>query len=157
MTQKKTTIRDMEDVILKVQSFGEDIEKDSTQLPPDEFDTATIVDKIVKPLYDPLVWALLLEQNTRLKRLIDTMALNTVGLGWVLAPKLDSEEFLEENKAKIEEERARIGPLFEMPNPEDPFSEVMRNNPSFILLTRIDRARSPVFFGASAATNCCNA
>jgi len=128
MTRRKNRSRKIlsedEELILKVGTYG--LEKESAQLPPDAFDTAAIEGVIVKPLYDPLIWALLLEQNTRLKRTIESMALNTVGLGYLLTPVVDEERYIQEYQDAIDAERERIRPLFETPNEEDPLSELMK-------------------------------
>jgi len=98
----------------------------SQQLPPALFDEAAKRGAIIRPPYDPRIWALLLEQSTRLKRLTDAMAINTVGLGWELVPKKEGDEFATENRDEIETERARIAPLFETPNFNDPFPELSK-------------------------------
>ena len=128
MTRKKAksgkVLTDDEQMILKVSTYG--IEKESVQLPPDAFDTAVKEGVIVKPLYDPLVWALLLEQNTRLRRTIESMALNTVGLGYLLPPKVDEEKYVEQYQTQIEAERNRVRELLDNPNDEDPLAELMK-------------------------------
>jgi PBSX family phage portal protein len=80
----------------------------------------------IEPLYNPLLWASLMEKNTRLAKLIRTYARNTVGLGWGIYPKKPiTKDTTDEEKAQIESETEILEELFEAPNPDLPFSEVM--------------------------------
>jgi len=117
-----------EGVVVKVLEFGGDTPArgSSKQLLPDLFESVVQEGEVIRPLYDPLLWAMLLEQNVRLNRCIGAMALNTVGLGFELAPLRETKEFNEENAKNIEDERARLMPLFKYPNPEYSFEEMMQ-------------------------------
>ena len=96
------------------------------QLPLDHFEEMYKTGIILPTLYDPMVWAFLLEQNTRLKKLIEAMANNTVGLGWEIVPKKDEESFTQQHKDEIEKERDLYAALIENINPEEPFNEICK-------------------------------
>lgn len=98
----------------------------SQQLPPNYFEQDIRAGKVIAPLYDPLVWAFLLEQSTRLSTLIRSMANNTVGLGWELVPAREEQTWLEQNKDEISKEKENVTALFETPNPELPFCETLK-------------------------------
>jgi capsid portal protein len=98
----------------------------SQQLPPNYFEQDIRAGKVIAPLYDPLVWAFLLEQSTRLATLVRSMANNTVGLGWELVPVKEEETWLEQNKDAIAAEKENVTGLFEAPNPELPFCETLK-------------------------------
>jgi capsid portal protein len=116
-----------EDLLLKVITVGDNIPPpESKQLDPTLFDMCEQVGIIMQPLYNPLLWASLLEQNTRLNRCIGAMSLNTVGLGYEFVPIKDSEQWLEENRDEIAREKEVVAPLFAYPNKEYPFPEMMR-------------------------------
>ena len=85
-----------------------------------------IEDQIISPLYDPLLWASLMEKNTRLSKLVRTYARNTVGLGWSIDSKKPiTKETTEEQKKEIKLESEKLEELFEAPSPDLPFSEIM--------------------------------
>jgi len=106
----------------KMERFG----ARSKQLPPDHFEQDIRAGNVIAPLYDPAVWAFLLEQNTRLNKLVNSMACNTVGLGWKIVPVKEDETYIEQNKKEIEAEKELLIPLFQHPNPEVPFTELMK-------------------------------
>lgn len=116
-----------EEVVFKVMQFANASAEGgkSKQMNPDVFETMIADGEVIRPLYDPLLWSMLLEQNTRLNRCVWAMSLNTVGLGFELAPLDASKEFVEENAENIKEERARIYPVFKFPNFEQSFEELM--------------------------------
>lgn len=98
---------------------------ESQQLGDDVFADLQAAGEVLQPLYDPMVWSFLLEQNTRLKKLVESMAHNTVGLGYEIVPRKEEESFVEENEEDIKAEREKFAELFDSINPEMPFSEVM--------------------------------
>jgi len=126
-TIKERVINEEEGVVVKVLEFGNrgDPGK-SKQLTPDLFEQVVADGEVVRPLYDPLLWAMLLEQNVRLDRCVTVMALNTVGLGFELAPLHESKEFIEINAAEIKAERERLLPLLKYPNAGYSFEEMMQ-------------------------------
>src|SRR3972149_10384344 len=82
-------VSEMEMVVVKL--FGaesDDVGRadGSKQLSKDQFDKEVKAGGGIPPLYNPMVWAALMEQSVRLKRLIHSMAINSVGLGWNPAP-----------------------------------------------------------------------
>jgi PBSX family phage portal protein len=95
------------------------------QLPMNMFEKESNAGLIIPPLYDPLTWAFTLEQSTRLNKLVRSMAVNTVGLGWKITPKKDDESFRTQNLDKIKEEREELEEVFENINPDLPFTEIM--------------------------------
>lgn len=125
---QQRVINEEEGVVVKVLEFGGDTPArgSSKQLLPDLFESVIQEGEVIRPLYDPLLWAMLLEQNVRLNRCIGAMALNTVGLGFELAALRDSKEFVEDNAENIKEERARLMPLFKYPNADYSFEEMMQ-------------------------------
>jgi len=122
------TIHESENVVVKVLEFGGDRNPDrgtSKQLPPDLFEPLIVNGEVIRPPYNPLMWALLLEQNTRVNRCVHTMALNTVGHGFAFESMIESKSFIKKNRKNIEEERARVAPLFRFPNNEQSFEEIL--------------------------------
>jgi len=95
------------------------------QLPKDHFEKMVTAGQVITPLYDPMIWAFLLEQNTRLNTLVTKMAQNTVGLGWELVPIKEEETWVEQHREEIEAEKEKIAPLLQQPNPEMPFTQLM--------------------------------
>lgn len=104
-----------------------DAEKGSQQLIfDDEFVDMYANGEVIEPLYNPLLWASLMEKNTRLAKLVRTYARNTVGLGWGIYPKKPiTKDTTDKEKKAIENEKEKLEALFESPNPDLPFSEVM--------------------------------
>lgn len=96
-----------------------EINKESKQL------EELIAGEIVEPPYDPLLWAGLMETNTRLCKSIRTYARNTVGLGWNIIPKKTiTKNTSKEEKNQILEEKAKLEEFFENCNPLLPFEEI---------------------------------
>jgi len=128
--KEQRVVNQEEGVVVKVLEFGGDDalpdRGESKQLTPDVFEVVIKDGQAIRPLYDPLLWATLLEQDVRLFRCVTAMALNTVGSGWELSARYDSKEFVEENKENIKKERAEIMPLFKYPNSEYSFEEMMQ-------------------------------
>lgn len=84
-------------------------------------------DDIVEPPYNPLLWASLMEKNTRLSKLIRTYAQNTVGKGYKITPiKPFTKETTEEEKKKIQRQIDLVTPLFKRPNKKMPFMTVVK-------------------------------
>lgn len=72
------------------------------------------------------LWAKMPSLNTRLGRCIRTYARNTVGLGWEIVPGVPlNEDTPQEVKDTYKEEKILLETLFENPNDDIPFSEVM--------------------------------
>jgi PBSX family phage portal protein len=89
--------------------------------------TSEFGQRAVSPPYNPLLWAQLLEKSTRLQSCVHAMAENTVGLGWRVLPiKKVNEKTPPEVRAQIEAETALLENLFNYPNEEMPFTEIMR-------------------------------
>jgi PBSX family phage portal protein len=92
----------------------------------DDFQNLYSSDIAIEPYYYPLLWASLLEKNTRLGKLVRTYARNTVGLGWVIKSKKPiTKDTKKKEKKQIQDEIDLLTELFEFPNPELPMSEVM--------------------------------
>jgi PBSX family phage portal protein len=135
MSEENVTLINGEDNIAKMQNFTDEqilkayiikSEDAQTQAILANHDFKDLEEDIVKPLYDPLLWAGLMEKNTRLAKLIRTYARNTVGLGHGIYPKKPiTKETTDEIKDQIEEEKEKLNELFDYPNPDLPFSEVM--------------------------------
>jgi PBSX family phage portal protein len=121
-------IKSDEDYIIKVLGQGGEAGKgtESRQLPKDAFEKDVQDGNVYPPLYNPIVWAFLLEQNTRLKKLVEAMANNCVGLGWEIVPRKEEESYIEANREAITKERELLVEFFENINPELPFTEVMK-------------------------------
>lgn len=82
--------------------------------------------EIIEPPYDPLLWASLMEKNTRLAKLIRTYARNTVGLGWhIKAKKPITKTTTENQKNQIEKEKELLEEFFGYCNPLLPFEEIL--------------------------------
>jgi len=81
--------------------------------------------EIIKPPYDPALWASLLEDNTRLCRSITAYARMTVGLGYSFAPKIDMSKANQGQKKEVEIQQQRAERLFGSPNTEYPFPSLM--------------------------------
>lgn len=80
---------------------------------------------IIEPPYNPLLWASLMEANTRLAKLIRTYARNTVGLGWRIVPKKPiTKKTKAAEKKLIEEEKLKLEEFFNNVNPLLPLEEV---------------------------------
>jgi len=80
----------------------------------------------IEPYYNPLIWAGLMEKNTRLAKMIRTYARNTVGLGWDIKPKKAiTKDTTDKQKKQIDKETELLEEVFDYPNPDLPFSEVM--------------------------------
>ncbi len=105
----------------------------SGQLPPEDGGSHFQGLDVVDPPYNPGLWALVPEQNTRLGRAINTWARNTVGLGWRIIAQdpegnaVDKEELEAQPglKEKFESERRQLQALFMFPNREMPFTRVL--------------------------------
>jgi len=86
---------------------------------------------IIEPPFDPAVWALSGEQNTRLARAANAWARNTVGLGWKIVPKdpegnvLDVNQLSAKDAKVFERERIQLQDLLKMPNRQMPFTKIM--------------------------------
>jgi len=81
--------------------------------------------EIVEPPYNPLLWATLMEINTRLGKLIRTYARNTVGLGWKIIPKKTiTKKTTKAEKKLIEEEKEKLEEFFNNCNNLLPFDEI---------------------------------
>ncbi|MDF2615360.1 MAG: phage portal protein pbsx family [Sedimentibacter sp.] len=80
---------------------------------------------IIEPPYNQLLWASLMETNTRLAKLIRTYARNTVGLGWRIVPKkaITKKTTAKEKKA-IEEEKEMLEDFFNNISDILPFEEI---------------------------------
>lgn len=136
MPERVTTVSGS-DEIAKMQNYSDEqiiktfiikeSEKGSQQLLlEDEFSELYKENEVIEPLYNPLLWASLMEKNTRLAKLIRTYARNTVGLGWGIYPKKPiTKDTPEEEKKQIEYEKEILEELFDSPNEDLPFSEVM--------------------------------
>jgi hypothetical protein len=98
----------------------------SKQMPPNLFEKDIRAGNVIAPLYDPLIWAFLLEQSTRLTTLVRSMANNTVGLGWELVPAKEEQTWLEQNRDEIDKEKELVTNIFETPNLEMPFNETLK-------------------------------
>ena len=117
-------ICDEGDFIVKAFTVG-DPQVMSKQL-RDEGDNPFADDDVIDPPFDPLIWALLLERNTRLNRLVHTYARNTVGLGWEIIPKSTlTQEEVDKNKTAIDAEIKILSVLFDRPNELMPFVTMM--------------------------------
>lgn len=135
--EKEVTIATGMDEVAKMQSYSDEqiikafvikeAEKGSQQLlSSDEFQELYDQGEAIEPLYDPLLWASLMEKNTRLAKLIRTYARNTVGLGWGIYPKKPiTKDTTEEERRQIEQEKDVLEALFEAPNEDLPFTEIM--------------------------------
>jgi capsid portal protein len=103
---------------------------ESGQLPPDDGTAFSSID-ILEPPFNPAVWALSGEHNTRLMRAVKAWARNTVGLGWRIVPKDPEGNTIELSKLdaaqleKFDEERRLLHSLFQFPNNEIPFTRLM--------------------------------
>lgn len=88
--------------------------------------------KIIKPPYDPTLWAELIERNTRLYSLIQVFARNTVGLGFRVVSAIElTEKIPEAVKIQVRKQREKVQRLFDRPNREMPFPKLME-------LTKVD-------------------
>lgn len=137
MSEEEVILSEGTDEVEKMQNYTDEeivktfilksSEKGSQQiLLENDFDPLYESNEVIEPLYDPLLWATLMEKNTRLAKLIRTYARNTVGLGWGIYPKKAiTKDTTDSIKAEIERETAILEELFEYPNDELPFSEVM--------------------------------
>lgn len=91
---------------------------------PDTY--ASFGQRALAPPYSPLLWAQLLEKSTRLSSCIAAMAQNTVGLGWRVVPKKDVDSQTPQSlRDAIAAETELVETLFNFPNDDMPFSEVM--------------------------------
>jgi len=89
--------------------------------PPDDI-WSNVINDIITPPYDPDLWAGLLKFNTRLKKLIHAMARNTVGLGYEF---IDADTKMIPKSKKFKNNVAAIKDLFERPNDDVSFDELM--------------------------------
>jgi len=90
----------------------------------DEWADLEIEDAVVPP-YDPETWAEYLELSSSLRSSIDSLALNTVGLGWnTIRNKKFDRSFDEKEEKAFQKEKQILDELFEFPNQEMPFLTV---------------------------------
>lgn len=137
MSEEQVTVQTGTDEFAKMQGYSDEqiiktfivkeAEKGSQQLMlDDEFSELYENDEVIEPLYNPLLWASLMEKNTRLAKLIRTYARNTVGLGWGIYPKKAiTKDVTDKEREEIEKEKEILNELFESPNDDLPFTEVM--------------------------------
>ena len=115
-----------EEVLMKAILFGSGRTNEesaySKQLPPDrrhEFGEVHL------PLFDPTLWARMMEMNTRLSRSIRSYARNTVGLGWAVEPleepSSDTPDAI--NKA-VDKQATILRRFFNRPNQKMPTTTV---------------------------------
>lgn len=103
----------------KTSQEGDSILEESKQVEEDHFS------EIVEPPFDPLLWASLMEKNTRLAKLIRLYARNTVGLGWeIKAKKTIKKDTTDADKKQIDAEIELLHEFFSYCNPLLPFEEV---------------------------------
>lgn len=96
----------------------------SRQLPDSAYEFGSRA--IARP-YNPILWAQLLEKNTRYAACVDAMARNTVGLGWRVVPvKKLGGDTPPEVRAAVQEEARELEELFGNPNDEMPFTKLMK-------------------------------
>jgi len=69
---KERMLNEEEAVVVKVLEFGNQPPQrgESKQLTPDLFESVIQEGEVVRPLYDPLLWEMLLEQNVQLGRCV---------------------------------------------------------------------------------------
>jgi PBSX family phage portal protein len=136
MSEDQVTTIGGTDEVLKMQKYSDEqiiktfiikeSEKGSQQLLLDDpFKDMYESNEVIEPLYNPLLWASLMEKNTRLAKLIRTYARNTVGLGWGIYPKKPiTKDTKKSEKKQIETETELLNEIFESPNDELPFTEI---------------------------------
>ena len=115
--------------IVKVHIFAKESEQAQAQTGSKQLEEVSwkeIANTVVEPPYNPTVWAALLEKNTRLNSLGDCMALNTVGLGWSILPSIDPDDITPEVEAEIKRQASLVKPLFDRPNQEMSFLQLMK-------------------------------
>ena len=101
--------------------------RESKQISEDQFGSL-YENEALRPPYEPLSMAPLMEQNTRLKRCIDVIARNTVGLGYDIVPLEDLDlgpESPKELLDLVELERTIAKALFDDPNDMMSFTDTM--------------------------------
>lgn len=120
--KKKSGSSPNDSVILESLLFSIDREAADTKQIEDEFSGLYATD-IVEPPYNPLLWAALMEKNTRLGKLVRTYAKNTVGKGYKLIPKIPyTKDTSKKEKDEIEEQISILERIFSKPNKKMPFS-----------------------------------
>jgi len=84
----------------------------------------------ISPPHDPVAWGAMPSYSTRLTKCIATYVQNTVGYGWLIKPTKEVEdawkELSDELKRTYNIQKNRLEKLFNRPNKEMPFTEVMR-------------------------------
>lgn len=87
---------------------------------------------VVEPPYNPLLWASLMEKNTRLGKLIRTYAQNTVGRGYKLTPLQPfTKETTDEEKKEVKRQIDIVDSVLKRPNKKMSF-------PTLLKLAKID-------------------
>jgi PBSX family phage portal protein len=114
-------------VVFKQKTVSKKIKKpltnDSKQIEDDFVDLYG--SDIIEPPYNPLLWASLMEANTRLAKLIRTYARNTVGLGWRIVPKKTiTKKTKVSEKKEIEIEKEKLEDFFNNVNSLLPLEEI---------------------------------
>jgi capsid portal protein len=107
---------DGEDLISKTHDDGS-----SQQIQKEEYSFGDVVE----PPADPALWAAQLSRNTRLNRGINTIARNTVGLGWSIVPADPDAAKTPKEKKAVEEEISRVKNFFDNLNPDRPFESLV--------------------------------
>lgn len=105
--------------------FSIDRQVDSNQLEAEDSAWFSGMD-VVEPPYNPLLWASLMEKNSRLNKLIRTFAKNTMGRGYRVIPlEPITKDTTEEDKKTIERQKKIIDNLFKRPTKNFlPFREI---------------------------------
>lgn len=109
-------------VLLKARTFAGETPSQANQ----EEDFFSVgAEEYITPPTDPSIWALAPEQSTRLRRSIDILARNVVGLGWEIAPgSIPGGKVPEGKEEQFQEEKALLEAFFSEPNDKMPFPEV---------------------------------
>lgn len=113
--------------LLETLIFSIDREIAESKQLEDEFEHLYSSGDIVEPPYNPLLWASLMEKNTRLGKLIRTYAQNTVGRGYKIIPiKPFTKDTTEEEKEEVLRQIELVDRVFRKPNKKMPFTTVMK-------------------------------
>ncbi|MBZ4649192.1 phage portal protein [Thermosipho sp. (in: thermotogales)] len=100
---------------------------DTKQIEDDFVGMYELENGVVEPPYNPILWASLMEKNTRLSKLIRTYAQNTVGRGYKISPIVPfTKDTTEEEKREINRQIEIVNSVFKKPNKRMPFSTIMK-------------------------------
>lgn len=114
---------DLTSIIKAIEFVAED---KSRQITTDLFEGKYESLGAVEPPYNPNIWGSLIELSTRLKRSIDILSQNTVGIGYEFCHKYHEEDAAQISRDRIfRKEKRKLAPLFELPNPYMSFNEIL--------------------------------